>query len=390
MILFINTTADPRNASAKLVSALRGQLFSEGTESVLAYGRGYSTLTQDIKIGSTSDLLSHTAFSRLTGREGEASGIATYNLLRQLDKLDIKLVHIHNLHGHYLNVRMLTNWVKAKQLPVVLTLHDCWTFSPRCATFIHNNCEPSAAYCRHCRHKDEYPAALYFNPERNLAKKRQWFQGIDNITVAGVSNWITDLAKQHFPSYDARFITIGNGVDHTIFNPEDRNINGNSKNKKLIAAAANWEPSKGLEHIIELSSHLPAEYELTVIGNLMGKALPDSIKYGGRNLSPEQMAEAYRSADILLFPAKAETFGMVLAEALACGTPVIANQSPASREIITPTDGLLADFSSPESVVSAISSILEYPGKYNPESKDIKKTAEEYASLYRSILKKEV
>lgn len=383
MILFINTTADPRNASAKLVDALRGRLFSEGYRSILAHGRGESPQTDDIRIGDFPDLALHTLLSRLTGREGEGSRRNTIKLLKQLDRLDISLVHLHNLHGHYLNMDLLTTWLRVNAIPVILTLHDCWTITPRCATFLHNGCRPDADFCRNCRFKKEYPAALTFSPAHNIRKRREWFSGLADLTVAGVSEWITGYAMHSFQSRDARFITIPNGVDTSVFHPS---ATSSRRKKTLLAAAANWEPSKGLDKIIRLSEILPEEYQLNVIGNLMGHTLPTRINHIGSRLSPNQMAEAYNKTDILLFPAAAETFGMILAEAQACGIPAIAQDIPASKYILGTRGGILTDFSDPEKIISAIMSISSSEGQYIPQVLDIKNATDRYMDIYRQAL----
>ena len=360
MILYVNTTADPCNSSAKLVEGLRSYARSISETTILAAGRG----NPDIKIGGGADFLIHTLRSRLTGREGEGSRNATLRLIRELDRHPIKTVHLHNLHGHYLNIDIFSDYLSEREVKTVLTLHDCWWMTGRCATFIHHGCQPSAEVCSHCRWKNEYPKALISDAVRNLENKRKWLGRLPGLTIAGVSEWVTEAAKKYLRT-DAEYITIPNGTDTGFFRPTLAKESG-----LILAVAANWEPWKRLDYLERIAARLAGEAKIAVIGNLMGQRLPKGTIYLGKNFSPSQMRDFYSRASLLIAPSTGETFGLTLLESMACGTPVIANSGGASfREILSAgKGGTLVDFSNPEAVANEIRASLSCKKKFAPRS----------------------
>jgi glycosyltransferase involved in cell wall biosynthesis len=319
-----------------------------GWQSFIAFGRGRHTgNSRKFRIGSDAGLYANALLARLFDNEGFAAKHGTLQLIRHLESIKPDIIHLHNLHGYYLNIRLLFEYIAQTDIPVVWTLHDCWPFTGHCTYFDHIRCDRWKTGCFSCPQKKEYPASFCRdNSEQNYLGKKQTFSSLKNIQLVTPSIWLAELVKYSFlAKYPVR--VISNGINLQVFRPvpthavrEKHQLGG----KKIILGVAGiWNERKGLKYFIELEKLISGNEQIVIIGltKKQIRQLPIGILGLGRTESTGELAAWYSAADVFLNPSSEETFGLTTAEALACGTPVIVLDATASPELVSPETGLI-------------------------------------------------
>lgn len=338
-VLQINTVAS-YGSTAALASGLSRCVVERGGSAALAYGRGEAAQElQCIKIGNAVDIGVHGVLSRITDRHAFFSGRATAAFLRKADRFEPDLVHLHNLHGYYLNVRLLFSWLRRKEIPVIWTLHDCWAFTGHCAHFSTAKCEKWRYSCGDCPQKKSYPKSVLVDASaRNYRDKRFCFRDLDRLTLVTPSEWLAGVVRESFlGEYPIR--TIHNGVDLETFSREgavDPRFRGDDR-ICLLGVAGSWSEAKGLNDFYRLRQRLGDGYRIVLVGLSPRQItqLPDGIEGIGPVHSGAELASIYRGADLFLNPSYADTYPTTNLEAQACGLPVICYNIGGCRETLS-------------------------------------------------------
>lgn len=376
-----------------------GQLaMANGWESYIAYGR-YAQPSQSklIKIGNKWNQAIHLMQTRLFDDQGLASAHATKHLIETINQIKPNIVHLHNIHGYYLNYPLLFKWLNDSNVHTVWTFHDCWPFTGHCAHFTDNNCYKWINGCHDCKFKYVYPKSYYDRSERNYLMKKKYFSSLNNLTIITVSNWLKSVTEKSFFK-NKKIKTIYNGIDVSTFNIT--NTEHSQKNKFKILCIANvWSKAKGFNDIIQLRTKLPIqEYDIIIVGlnKSQIKNLPCGIIGIERTNSTSDLVDLYNNADVLFNPSTEETFGMVTAEALACGTPAIVYNSTACPEIVSEDTGFVVkpnDINSVECAILKIRNLTKSHYSQNCRKRVLAKfnkhdRFKEYIELYSDLLRK--
>lgn len=353
-------------STGRIVSDIWALLKQQGHEAKVAYGIGTPLRVSPddtICLNNKMGYYIHNAVSRLTDRAGFYSIGASQKLIRVINEYQPDVIHLHNLHGYYLNVQVLFEYLAKVNIPVVWTLHDCWALTGHCAHFSFVKCEKWLNGCRHCPQLAEYPKSyLLDRSERNYNDKKRLFTALDQMMIITPSEWLASVVRR---SYLSRYIVkaIPNGIDLGIFKPKPSNFKDchSIRNKKMILAVSNvWNEKKGMNDVFSLSEKLDKEeYQVVMVG-LTDKQLslvPDSIIAICRTNSVEELAEIYSAADVFINPSYEETMGLVTVEALACGTPAVVYDQTAVPEIIDGTCGLIIKAGDIDALAGAISKV---------------------------------
>lgn len=395
-LLQINSTAN-WGSTGKIAEQIGERAIAHGWESYIAYGRvannSSSTL---IRIGSRLSLMWHLIQTRLFDRHGRGSKCATKKLIRQIEKIKPDIIHLHNIHGYYINYPILFNYLNSSDIPVVWTLHDCWAFTGHCAHFIKADCYKWKTECHRCVLKSNYPKAYCSNARANFKLKQQLFSKV-NATIVPVSNWLTNFVGESLLKDKAR-IVIHNGINIDIFKP----IAHKSQERiNILGVSSMWDNSKGLGDFYKLREVLDAEkYTITIIGLTKQQidTLPKGIVGVERTNSAEELVQAYNVADIFVNPTYADTFPTTNLEAIACGTPVITYRTGGCPEAITPDTGIVVEQGDIKGIAQAIETICakgkgyyrDACRKYAVENFDKKRCFEKYIALYDDLLTKKL
>ena len=355
-VLFINVWCGV-GSHGKIAAEQADKFTREGHEVKIAYGR--TSRVPDkykhyaIRIGSSFDTHVHVLMTRLTDRHGFYSRHATQKFLQWAEDYNPDILWLHNIHGYYMNVELLFNWIKSRpNMKVFWTLHDCWSFTGHCAWAF---CDKWRTHCDKCQYIKEYPKAIFDNSYKNFERKKDLFIGVKNMTLVTPSQWLADLVKKSFMNeypVEVRYNTI----DTNIFKPTPSNFREkyNLVNKTIILGVASlWEERKGLGDFIKLNESLDHEKFVIVLVGIkpeQKKLLPQNIIAIARTNNQAELAEIYTAADVFFNPTYQDNFPTVNLEAEACGTPVITYDTGGSSETIRKPESIVVKPGDLESV----------------------------------------
>lgn len=396
ILLQINT--DANLGSTGRIAENIGILAQEnGWETVVAYGReNNNSKLQTFRIGSDLDVKLHGIETRLFDNHGLASRKATTKFIEWTKEHNPDIIHLHNIHGYYLNYQILFKFLKEWGGPVVWTLHDCWPFTGHCTYYSFEKCSKWEKGCYRCPQLSNYPSS--FGRDRsalNYMQKKESFSNLPNLQIVTVSNWLQNEVKKSFlGNYDIH--TIYNGIDLNVFRPYDNKKKGD---KTILLGVANiWDKRKGLYDFIKLRSILPDNYIIKLVGlsNKQIRMLPEGITGIERTANTQQLAEIYSSSDIYINASVEETLGMTSIEAMACGTPSIVYNSTACSEPIEKNICKVVNPNDIYGIVDAIKKIESLDCKSTTETLkkwvtsqfDKNKCFQQYIDLYEKIQKK--
>lgn len=361
-VLQINAVYKNGGSTGRIVYDLKGISEQYGIESYVAFGYEYQR-THDkntYKIESIPELKFSILETRMFGRHGFYNIGSTKKLIRWISDIKPDLIHLHNLHCHYMNVDILFNYIKEQKIPVVWTLHDCWSFTGWCAHFDYAGCEKWKSHCGKCELKHSYPFTWFFDRSSELYdKKKKAFCGVDNLTIVTPSQWLANKVKDSYlRNYPVR--VINNGIDMNVFKPlkTDFREKHNLAGKKIVLAIANgFSKNKGIDLILKLPDELPEDYVVVIVG-----ADPSLCKgFKGivinRTNNVQELARIYSAADVFINPTLEDTFPTTNLEALACGTPVVTYRAGGSPESLTKETGVVIDKGDEKSFVEAIQNL---------------------------------
>lgn len=347
-IVQINTFS--YKATGTIMMNIHRQLLTNGVNSYVIWGRGRTPENDhEISIADVLGIKIHGVYTRITDKTGFASKRATKKLLDKLDQIKPDIIHLHNLHGYYINVELLFNYIRKNQIKVVWTLHDCWTFTGHCAYFDIVGCQKWKTGCHKCEQLKTYPASKLLDAsEWNWKRKKELFTGLD-ITLVTPSYWLKKLVSQSFLSgYPVE--VIHNGIDKNIFKPTESNFRKKNKleNKFVIlGVASEWTERKGLNDFVRLeemlSDTINGEYKLVLVGLTKKQmtSLSSSIITLARTSNLQELIEIYSAADVFFNPTYEDNFPTTNLEALACGTPVATYRTGGSPECIDAHNGIV-------------------------------------------------
>lgn len=353
-LLQINETANV-GSHGRIAESIGLLAKSKDWRSVIAYGRSVSSSQNELlRIGNRLDIYEHLIESRLFDHHGLASRVATRRFINQLKELKPDVIHLHNLHGYYLNYQYLFEYLNSVQVPVVWTLHDCWAFTGHCGHFVMAGCERWKTGCGLCPiFRSEYPRAFFDRSARNYALKKALFEANSNLHIVCVSEWLAGLVKQSFLK-DKDIRVINNGIDLDVFQPLSFRIG----NRFRILGVSNvWTKEKGLFDFYRLRELLDPEfYDITLIGLKKEQIskLPKGIVGVERTKSASELAAYYSSASVFVNPTYADTFPTVNLEALACGSPVVTYNTGGSPEAVDAMTGIVVEKGNIQGLLDAI------------------------------------
>ena len=343
-VLFVNLVYGT-GSTGKIIADIMNLLKKGGNDVKALYGTGACSDNADaVRVSGKFGYYFHNAVSRLTDHAGLYSWAATRRMIREIRAFQPDLIHLHTLHGFYVNYEMLFRFLKKAEIPVVWTLHDCWTFTGHCTHFSEAHCTQWKTLCRDCKLLYRYPQCYWKGDvTRNYLRKKRAFTDVNNLTVTTPSQWLADQVAESFLR-DYPRIVIPNGIDRTVFRPQASSLREtyHLENKKIVLGAANaWNARKGLPDLLTLAERLGPDYQVVLIG-LTEKQLPEippNVLGLLRTADQMELAQWYSAADVFVNPTYEETFGLTTVEAQACGTPVVVYETDGCPETVAPGNG---------------------------------------------------
>ena len=335
----INSVSGIRS-TGRICTDIADGLMGKGYKVSIVYGResvpsAYESISH--KFGNKFELYSHVAISRSLDLHGYGSIIGTKKIIRYIKDFKPDIIHLHNLHGYYINVFKLFEYLKTYEGKILWTLHDSWAFTGHCACFTYSNCYEWKKGCRECKHKTTYPSCSGLsNSEKNILLKKEAFSHVKNLRIVTPSIWLASMVKDSFLGHYPISV-IHNGINTEIFRRRENTIKetyGIEGKVLILGVASYWGKARGIETFKKLATELGEGYSVMMVGvnQKQKESLPPNIICIPRTNSAEELAEIYSGADIFVNATLDDNYPTVNLEAISCGTPVITYDTGGSGE----------------------------------------------------------
>lgn len=340
---------------------------AKGWESYIAHGRfSRPSKSKIIKIGTGIDVFFHGLQTRLFDRHCLASRQATIKLVNQIKAIKPDIIHLHHLHGYYINIEILFNFLAKESIPVVWTFHDCWSLTGHCAHFDFIGCNKWKTECNHCPQIKEYPASLFFDRStKNFHLKKSLFTSVKKMVVVPVSNWLENIVHDSFMK-SIPVQTIHNGIDLSIFKPQTHQSKTREKYNIgesffILGVASPWTIKKGFNDFIELSKLLNNDEVIVLVGlnDSQLKQLPSNVIGLTKTENRQELIDLYSAADIFINPTWEDNFPTTNIESLACGTPLVTYRTGGSVEAISSKTGFIVEKGDIHGLIKVIRNVKE-------------------------------
>ena len=354
-LLQINPVIRVNTSTGRIMQEIGELAMQNGWECHIAYSKGRDGIRECrsdiIPVGNKWSTAWHGIETRLFDRHGLASSYATRQFVRKIEEIRPDVVHIHNIHGYFLNYQILFDYLSKAGIPVVWTVHDCWLYTGHCYYYSFAGCDRWQTGCHHCPQKKEFPTSLFCDrSRRNFEDKKSAFTSmpLDGMTIVPVSEWIRNEMRRSFLSAYP-FRVIHNGINTDIFNIyDDRQVRktfGLGNRHILLGVASIWSREKGLDDFIRMAGMLNEDEVVVLVGIKPEdrKRLPDNVIGIARTENIRQLAELYAAADVFVNPTWQDNYPTVNMEAIACGTPVVTYRTGGSVEVITSATGMIVE-----------------------------------------------
>lgn len=391
-VLQINSTCG-FGSTGRIAVDILNTVCENGGEGLVCYGRGEAPAgVPSYKIGSEMLVRIHGVLSRITDRQGFYSTNATKALVRKIEEYDPDIIHLHNIHGYYLDIRVLFDYLKKCGKPIVWTLHDCWAFTGHCAYFTVAGCDKWKTGCNNCPSKKDYPQSLVVdNSEKNYNEKKELFTGLQNVTLVTPSIWLSELVSESFlKEYPVK--VINNGINTDIFKPTESDFKKRyaiEDKKVYLGVASVWEERKGLRDLIKIAKQMTENEKMVIVGLTEEQTaeIPDGIIGFKRTENAKQLAEIYTAADVFLNPTYEDNYPTTNLESICCGTPVVTYNTGGSPESLAGGRGITVPVGDTKAMYEAAQKLVGVKTD-NTDEFDAQNKYLEYNGLYKELLEK--
>lgn len=395
-VLQINSVCGIRS-TGRICTDIAQVLEQKGHECKIAYGRENVPEKYEkyaVRIGSDLSNKIDGVKTRIFDNAGFNSRKATVKFLNWVREYNPDIIHLHNIHGYYINIELLFKFLKGFDKPVIWTLHDCWPFTGHCAHYDFAGCEKWKTLCYDCKYTKDYPSSFVLDrSKQNYLKKSALFNSLDKLNFVAVSNWIANQQKESFIKMKPVTV-IHNGIDLKQFKPTKSKFREKYKitdKRAYLGVATFWNDRKGFDTFLELSKMINENEVIVMVGvtKEQMKLLPQNIIGIERTNNIGELAEIYTACDVFLNPTLEDTFPTVNMEAIACGTPVVTYNTGGSPECVSEFSGRVVPKGNLSVLLDVARSLMLDNERVVSEAQSFKKEEKyiEYLKFYERCLK---
>lgn len=403
-LLHINPVLRTSTSTGRIIQEIGAVAMAAGWDNYIAYSKGRDGVMPShsklIPVGSRLSVAWHGVLTRFFDMHGLGSRIATQRFIKDVEKVRPDVIHIHNIHGYFLNYKILFDYLSKADIPVVWTVHDCWLYTGHCYHYASVGCYKWKSQCEHCPQKMAFPTSILLDrSKRNYIDKKNSFTSLKNLTIVTVSEWMKNEMSRSFLK-DCNFQVIHNGIDLNVFDvqSDDKAVREkyNLGDKKIILGLASiWSKEKGWDDFVQMSEMLNEDEVIVMVGvnEEQLKRLPANIIGIRRTENVRQLAELYSAATAFVNPTWQDNYPTVNLEAIACGTPVVTYRTGGSIEAVTEETGFVIEQGDVKGLLAAVREIAskgkeQYTAKYRAHAlKNFRKEERyaDYLKLYENI-----
>ena len=376
-LLQINPVLRTSTSTGRIMKEIGELAMANGWESYVAYSKGRDGLPGStsipVPVGNKASVAWHGLQTRILDRHGLGSVLATKRFIEDIRRIRPDIIHIHNIHGYFLNYRILFDFLSHSGIQVIWTVHDCWLYTGHCYHYMYAGCDRWKTGCGHCPQRGKFPRSLFADRSaRNFRDKRDAFCSMpeDRLTIVPVSDWMRSEMSESFLK-DYRFQVIHNGIDTDVFSPqpalesEVRRCYGLGDRHVILGIASIWSEEKGLNDFVEMAARLDSDEVIVLVG-MDRKQLDDVLSRYGRTVLGDrmvavkrtadvhQLAGLYSTADVFVNPTWQYNYPTVNLEAISCGTPVVTYRTGGSIEAVAGDTGFVVEQGDIEGLVDAV------------------------------------
>lgn len=355
-------------STGNIVCDIHTLSLESGIDSYVAYSTSplsKNEIDNGYQIGTTVGKKIHALLCRINGKQAYFSRIATLNLLKHIKTVNPDIVHLHNLHSNYINLNMILDFLKKEKIKTIITLHDCWFYTGGCFHYSSVKCDKWLKECGHCpKKKADTPALLFDFSKKILKDRKKYLCGIDDLTVVGVSEWISAEAKKSFLGCK-NIITVHNGIDTDFFKPVNSDFrlkNGINDNKFVILGAANkWLLPINKPLLSAMIDFLDDDMLFVMIGCTaeQQRTLPQKIKALPFVSNKDELRKIYSACDVFANCTWEESLSLINVEAQACGTPVVTYSDTGVCETVDGLSGFKIENGNTERFLQAVQTVKQ-------------------------------
>ena len=385
-ILMINVVCGIRS-TGRICTDLAEALEEHGHTVKIAYGREnvpekYRRFAY--RIGNDLDVKLSAAQARVFDSAGFGNRESTVRFIEWIREFDPDVINLHVLHGYWLNVEILFDYLRTCGKRIIWTMHDCWAFTGHCVHFAYAECEKWKKLCGNCPEKKEYPASVFLDrSEKNYKRKQAAFTGIPRLRIITPSEWLADRVGESFLQ-EYPVSVIPNGVDIQVFHKTESDLREEYRldgKKVVLGVATSWRERKGLSVFPKLAEMLGEEYQIILIGltEQQIRKLPGSVLGIRRTDNVRQLAAFYSLAEVYVNASFEENYPTTNLEAIACGTPVVTFDAGGSGESARLYGAVV-----PLGDVKALADAVRRADTFIPQPADVsyQRMIEEYLALF--------
>lgn len=367
-LLHINPVLRTSTSTGRIIQEIGTVAMASGWDNYIAYSKGRDgvmpSASKLIPVGSKLSVALHGLVTRFLDMHGLGSVLATKKFVKEIARLKPDVIHIHNIHGYFLNYKVLFDYLSKTDIPVVWTVHDCWLYTGHCYHYASAGCEKWRTHCERCPQKRAFPTSLWIDRSRqNFADKRDAFTSLKNLTIVTVSEWMKGEMSHSFLK-DCNYKVIHNGINLDVFDIQSadkavREKYGLGEKNIILGLASIWSKEKGWDDFLKMSEMLNDDEVIVMVGvtEKQQEELPKGVVGIRRTENVRQLAELYSAATAFVNPTWQDNYPTVNLEAIACGTPVVTYRTGGSVEAVTEETGYVVEQGDVEGLLKAVREI---------------------------------
>lgn len=386
-------------STGKIIEAIHNYAVTHGDESYVIYGMGEKH--EDAHLIRTTPKLvrkMQSLRSRITGYPYGGCLWGTHTAIKALRRIKPDIVHIHCANAYMVNIYRVLEYLKKEHIPTVLTNHAEFMYTGGCTHTV--DCNKWLTGCHDCdKIGKEHPISYFFDrtgKEWKLLQKA--YEGFEKLTICCVSDWVKERASQS-PFYTGHpVITVLNGLNTEVFHytdPSGLRKKLGLEGKKIVVHVTPdfYSIIKGGQHVIEMANRFP-DIEFVIVGSdAKDENVPANCHFIGKITDQTLLAQYYSMGDVCLLTSVRETFSMVCAEALCCGTAVVGFRSGGPELISLPDYSAFVEQGQDDELENALREMLgRVYSKKALSEESVKVYSQEtmckkYYSVYGDLLK---
>ena len=385
-VLQINSVCK-KGSTGKIAYELYKRGNEAGHEFAVCYGRGKKIEEERVfKFGLDLETVFHALMTRLTGYTGCFSPLSTRRLISFIDGFQPDIIHLHEPHAYFLNLKPFFEYLGEKKIPLVYTFHCEFAYTGKCGYSY--DCDRFEKGCGNCPRLAEYPKTAGPDHTAAMHKAKKKLLERQNMLIVCPSRWLAERSKRSFlKGFDTRVIKNGIDTENTFY-PRSKDeyahllkLHGMENEKIVLAVAPSFisDKRKGAEYVLRLARRMTGQNVRFILIGVDAEIedKPENVIALGRTENQQELAEYYSMADCFVICSEMENLPTTCLEAVCCGTPVVGFDVGGTAETAPEPIGLFGPYGDMDALEKNLLTML---GR-SPKQSEFAQFRQEYSSV---------